>query len=348
MAERPLNAWVLSDGRPGHYNQARGILQALRRIRPVEVSWIDAKLRLGLARNLLRSVLNGSQAPRSLWPLRLVYRFDALPETRCDLIVSAGGKTSFANAWLAAVLKVPNLYAGSLRGLSARRFAVVLTLEPVPGAAANLVVPLPPSALDSDEADRLGAAFRRRLGPPGQRYWTLLVGGDGAGYRYAPEDWVALARLINSVARRHQIRWLLVSSRRTGRRAEALLKQHVDSSVRAAACWFQDREEYRAEAWLGAAEYIFVTEDSMTMLTEAASARRPIHSLRPATAAPAQRYEQALERFAGQGWLCRHRIADLAGQPETLNAQHCQPLAASPTQWLADRLRERLGLTESL
>ena len=73
MAERPLNAWVLSDGQPGHYNQARGIVRALRRIRPVEVSRINAELRLGLARGLLRSVLNRNRAPVSLWPLRLAY-----------------------------------------------------------------------------------------------------------------------------------------------------------------------------------------------------------------------------------------------------------------------------------
>jgi mitochondrial fission protein ELM1 len=344
MAERPLRVWVLSDGQPGHYNQSRGMIQALRRTGPVDVSWISAKLRLGLARNLLRSVLNRDQAPRSLWPLRLAYRFDALPGAGCDLIVSAGGKTSFANAWLAAVLAVPNLYAGSLRGLSAQRFSLVLTLEPVPGAASNLVVPLPPSAIDSDQVEPLGRRFRQQLGDPDQHYWTLLLGGDGAGYRYTQGDWLCLARLINTLARRHDIRWLLVSSRRTGRRAEALLSEHVDAACVARACWYQSGDEYQAEAWLGAAERVFVTEDSMTMLTEAACARRPVHSLKPETAQPAQRYEQALQRFAAQGWLCRRRIAELADQVEALDAQQCQALAGSPTEWLADRLRERLGL----
>ena len=191
-------------------------------------------------------------------------------------------------------------------------FAVVLTLEAVPGTASNLVVPLPPSAIDSDEVEQLGAAFRRQLGPPGQRYWALLLGGDGAGYRYTQADWLCLAALLSSLARRHDIRWLLVSSRRTGRRAEALLKGHADAACVAHACWYRDRDEYRPEAWLGAAERVFVTEDSMTMLSEAACALRPVHSLRPATAAPAQRYEQALQRFAGQRWLCRHTIAELA------------------------------------
>ena len=214
----------------------------------------------------------------------------------------------------------------------------------VAGAAGNLVVPLPPSAIDPDQVEQLGAALRRQLGPPGQRYWALLLGGDGAGYRYTQADWLCLAALVNSLARRHDIRWLLVSSRRTGRRAEALLKGHVDAACVAHACWYRDRDEYRPEAWLGAAERAFVTEDSMTMLSEAACALRPVHSLRPATAAPAQRYEQALQRFAGQRWLCRHRIAELADRVEALDAQHCQALAASPTQRLADQLRERLGL----
>jgi len=344
MAERPLRICVLSDGEPGHYNQSRGIVQALRLLGPVDDSWLDVRLRVGLARTPLRSVLNRNQAPRSLWPLRLAYRIDELPDVGYDLIVSAGGRTSFANAWLAAVLEVPNVYAGSLRGLSPGLFSVVLTLEPVPGAASNLVLSLPPSAIDADQVEPLGHGFRLQLDGPDQRYWTLLLGGDGAGYRYARGDWLSLARLINTLARWRDIRWLLVSSRRTGRRAESLLRKHVDATCVARACWYQGGDEYRAEAWLGAAERIFVTEDSMTMLAEAACARRPVHSLCAASAAPDQRYEKALQRFAAQGWLCRHPIAELADKPETLDAQRCRALAASPTQWLAEQLRQRLGL----
>ncbi len=344
MAERPLRVCVLSDGQPGHYNQSRGVLQALRRLRPVEEAWFNMQLRVGLARRLLRGVVNRDPPPRSLWPLRLAYRFERLPGADCDLIVSAGGKTSFANAWLGAVLRVPNLYAGSLRGLCARRFSVVLTLEPVQGAASNLVVPLPPSAVDWDQVEQRGGVFRQQLGVPGQRYWTLLLGGDGAGYRYAQADWLQLARLVNTLAARHGIRWLLVSSRRSGRVAETLLRQHVDAACVARTCWYRDGDAYQAEAWLGAAERVFVTEDSMTMLTEAACARRPVHSLRPARAAPGARYEQALQRFCARGFLCRHTLAQLAARPELLDVQACRVLDGSPTQWLAEQLRERLGL----
>ena len=345
MAECPLRVCVLSDGQPGHYNQSRGVLQALRQIRPVEASWFGAELRVGLARNLLRVALNSGRSPRTLWPLRLAYRLEGLPGRECDLVLSAGGKTSFANAWLAGLLKVPNLYAGSLRGLSAQRFSVVMTLEPVPDAPGNLVVPLPPCAIDADQVEQQGAALRLQLGAPAQRYWTLLLGGDGAGYRYAKADWQALARLVNALAARRGIRWLLVTSRRTGGRAETLLQQRLEPSLLAGACWYGRADRYRREAWLGAAERVFVTEDSMTMLTEAACALRPVHSLRPAVAAPDARYRQALQRFAERGFLCRHDLAQLAECPELLAPERCRALDESPNRWLAEQLRARLGLS---
>jgi mitochondrial fission protein ELM1 len=340
-----LRICVLSDGHPGHYNQSRGIVRALRSIRPVEECWIDAQLRFGLARNLLRGYLNRGRSPASLWPLRVFYRLRGWPGAGCDLIVSAGGRTAFANAWLAAVLRVPNLYAGSLRGLSAQRFSVVLTLEAVQGAASNLVVPVPPSAIDDQRVEREGAEFRARLNGQGERYWTLLVGGDGAGYRYAQDDWRRLARLADTLAARYGVRWLLVSSRRTGRRAEALLKQHIEARHVAAACWYGAGDGYQPEAWLGAAERVFITEDSMTMLAEAIHARRPVHSLRPVCAAPGARYERALQGFVAGGMLCRHGVAELLRQPGLPDARQCHAPGAAPNRWLAEQLRQRLGLT---
>ena len=343
MAEQALRVCVLSDGQPGHYNQSRGILAALRRIRPVDEFWFTLDLRLGLLRNPLCRYLN-RRRPRALWPLRLFYRSRALPGAGCDLLVSAGGKTAFANAWIARVLDVPNVYAGSLRGLSAGGFSVVLTLEPVDGAANNLVVPLPPSPVDAERVERLGAGFRAQLGAAQQGYWTLLLGGTGAGYRYTKADWLTLARLTNRLAAQHGIRWLLVSSRRSGSAAQRLLERQVHGAAIAATCWYGQGNEYRAEAWLGAAQRVFVTEDSMTMLTEAVYARRPVHSLRPAQAAPGRRNEQALQRFAARGLLCRHNLAELEDKTELLDMTRGKVIEACPTQWLAEQLGRRLGL----
>ncbi|MFQ5644228.1 MAG: hypothetical protein ACE5FQ_11105, partial [Thiogranum sp.] len=146
---KPLRVWVLSDGQPGHYNLSRGVLDALRRLRPVQEFRVNTRLRIGLGRNILRLILNRVRAPLSYNLLKLFYAIDELPEQDCDLIVSAGGKTSFANAWLARLKQVPNVFTGSLRRLSPGHFSAVLTLESPDDSPVYLSLELPPSALDA-------------------------------------------------------------------------------------------------------------------------------------------------------------------------------------------------------
>ncbi len=341
MADAGLRVWVLSDGQAGHYNQSRGIVRALETLQPVETDWIDMRLRAGLVRTLLRRRLNRMRRPDNLRFLKACCRIDELPGPRCDVLVSAGGKTSFANAWLAAYLDVPNIYAGSLRGLDPALFSAVLTLEAVAGADNNLVLPLPPSPIDATSVATAGATLRARLGSPQQRYWTLLVGGAGAGYRYDRLDWLALRELLKSLSERHGIRWLIASSRRTGRIAEQMLRDGM-GSCSAMQSWYAGGDSFQIEEYLGAADQVFVTEDSMTMLTEAICSQRPVHSLAPRSAQPAACFDQALQRFSNQGWLCRHRIEELAMQPESLGQQKCRVLRGSPTADLAERLRRFL------
>ncbi|MGD8843051.1 MAG: ELM1/GtrOC1 family putative glycosyltransferase [Gammaproteobacteria bacterium] len=321
QAARPLRVWVLSDGQPGHYNLSRGIVAALALRHSVEEYWLDVRLRAGLARNVMRGLLNHRPSPPPIGWLRLFYLLSALPETPCDVIVSAGGKTSFANAWLAGHLRVPNIFAGSLRRLSPRLFDVVLTLEPVePPAPNNLVVALPPSAVDAVQVNRAGQALRKELNLTGQGIWTLMAGGDGAGYRYHASDWRQLAQVLNRLASEHGIRWLLLGSRRTGAVAEELLSEHIEARHVAASRWYRQADAGGIDAWLGAAARIFVTEDSMTMITEALYSGRPVTSLRPVSVSATPRYTNMIERFANEGWIQRYAIEELAVGRETLDS----------------------------
>lgn len=346
-ARSPLRVLVLSDGQPGHFNLSRGVVAALRRIQPVQESRVTMRLRVGLARNLLRVYLNGVHRPASPAWLRLFYRMNHFPADACDLIVSAGGKTSFANAWLAKRMGVPNVYAGSLRRLSSGLFCVVLTLEPISGAASNLVLDLPPSAIDFDELQIQGEHFLQQLGMAEQRCWTVMIGGDGAGYQYRRQDWQNLLRMLDALARCYGIRWLLVSSRRTGKRVEQLLGPGMDKQLVAAQHWYGKGDACRVEAYLGAAERVFVTEDSMTMLTEAIYSRRPVVSLSPEHAVPSDRYAGMVKGFADRGYLCCYALAELAQHPQLLESKQCRVLKTSPLDGLAEQLAKRLGIIEN-
>ena len=96
------------------------------------------------------------------------------------------------------------------------------------------------------------------------------------------------------------------------------------------------------EEFLGAAERVFVTEDSMTMLTEAIHSQHPVYSLAPRQAAPDARFSGALHRFTEQGWLCRYRIDALLSHPERIEQQQFRLLSESPAVTLGERLASRL------
>ncbi|MEL0027110.1 MAG: hypothetical protein VW625_00375, partial [Perlucidibaca sp.] len=108
--------WVVSDGIPGHFNQSRGVVMTLSRHYDCEVSWIEMKLRAGIFRRVLRWLLNHTRQPLPTSMLSWFYRHEAMPDDRPDLLVGAGGKASFALAWLARATAAPAVFSGSLRG----------------------------------------------------------------------------------------------------------------------------------------------------------------------------------------------------------------------------------------
>ncbi len=345
MPGSPLRVWVLSDRQPGHYNQSRGIVAALRLRQPVEEYWLDVRLRVGLARNPMRWMLNHLSPPPSIRWLKLFYRIPALPPASCDLLVSTGGKTSFANAWLAQRLHARNIFAGSLRRLSPGLFNVVVTLDPMaPPTPSALLVALPPSAIDASQLAGQAQTLRGAYRLEGQTVWTLLLGGDGAGYRYCEQDWRQLAQLLNRLSAASGVRWLLLGSRRTGPVAERVIEQGVDRERVAAMCWYREGQNSGIGAYLGAADRVFVTEDSMTMLTEAICSQRPVVSLRPASVAPTRRYADMIGQFASNGWICRYAIDDLVAGRQRLGDKQCRLMETSPLQVLSAQLAERLHL----
>jgi mitochondrial fission protein ELM1 len=296
-------------------------------------------------RNLLRFYLNRvSTLPSPGW-LRLFYAMPDIPAQRCDLIISAGGKTSFANAWLGKRLGQPNMFIGSLRRLSPESFTVVLTMEPVnPPSAANLVLELPPSTVEEGVVRRQGEQLRQDLQLRDQRLYTVLLGGDGAGYRYSARDWEQLGQLLNVLGARHQARWLILGSRRTGAEAEQIIGATVDRGLIARSIWYEPGKSLDIGSYLGAAEQVFVTEDSMTMVTEAIYSQRPVISLRPESVSATRRYEAMMQRFADQCWICRYAVAALLEEPGQFTGLECSPLTVSPLDDLSEQLATRLQL----
>ncbi|MEC9252504.1 MAG: nucleoside-diphosphate sugar epimerase, partial [Pseudomonadota bacterium] len=88
-----LQVWLLSDGVPGHVNQARGLMYWMAKHQALKVIEIPLRLRAGvISRQILPVWTRRSRDP--LRALNWAYAID-YPTDRPDLIVSAGGNTAF-------------------------------------------------------------------------------------------------------------------------------------------------------------------------------------------------------------------------------------------------------------
>ena len=102
----PLKVIFLADTRPGHYHLAEGVIAALARLRPVEVTRILVHRRWIVPTRWLRRRINA----KSFYPprmLRMAYRIDAEALPKADLVVSAGGRDADAEYLRDAVSRHP-------------------------------------------------------------------------------------------------------------------------------------------------------------------------------------------------------------------------------------------------
>ncbi|GAB2509719.1 ELM1/GtrOC1 family putative glycosyltransferase [Microbulbifer agarilyticus] len=293
-----LNICLLSDGIPGHVNQAHGFVDWLREagFHP-QVQVIECTPKTKWLRPLLASASNIATGPGVITRTILAsHRLQPFPQ-QPQLILSAGGNTRFANTALAQFWTCPNVFLGSPRKLAPHTVSALLTLEPSPGFTHNnLVVDFAPARISSKK--------------PSPNTWALLLGGNGSGYQYELQDWQAILQWAQNCAKKNQIRWLVAGSRRSPTALRELSKKILSEAHGHQHCWPEGGGEPLAER-LPKAKQVVCTEDSMSMLCEAINLPRPLLSLRPGQVTPPPRYQQAIEKFAQRGYLQRARISEL-------------------------------------
>jgi uncharacterized protein len=237
--------WRLSDGKPGHDNQSRGLIRALGRLTALECH-----------------ELNGRDAGRpALWPTIAAWfrPGQGLPDPA--LLIGAGHATH-----------LPMLAARMARGGR----AVVLMKPSLPLRWFDLCLipehdrpPLRDNVLVTQgvlNTVRASDGVRPGIG-------LILVGGPSSHHRW---DGPALVRMVRTILDAHpRVAWRIVDSRRTPACTRHLLRAIPLSTGAAPNCEWVPHEETGPE-WLSTAlaeaGTVWVTEDSVSMLYEALSA----------------------------------------------------------------------------
>jgi mitochondrial fission protein ELM1 len=341
-----LTIWIVSEGSPGHVSQSQGLAAALGTLTKVRVEQLECRARLnGVARSVVRTWVGTGGRPLPEWFSRRWAGLGKVPTGRPDMILSSGGKSVFAARTLAARYDAPYVFIGERKPYPSEWFHTVLTPSARETGPNDVCIDLIPTQVTRASVERAAAKWTER---PSGRLWALVVGGASVSHRYVDSDWDALAAGLNTLGRAHGVRWLVTTSRRTGAPAEARLKTGVDPAVIASAVWWAEKPERKMQAFLGAAEAVLVTQDSVTMVTEAVSSGRPVIVVRPERVEipPGGFMTDYFGRLEQRGWIRRSGIGELVAQPveAARRLAETRPITSDLVDGLAAVVKERLKL----
>ncbi len=264
--ERPLTIWAVSDGRAGIEAQVVGLANAVARKRPAVV--------------VVKKIAWKSWIGRLPWWLTLFPRRFLTPET--DLA------PPWPDIWIAAGRATLPLSI-RMKRWSGRKTYVVQVQDPrMPTRLFDLVVPPKHDRLEGDNvfpitgspgrvnAERMAGDLKRfeaQLDALPRPRVAVIIGGKSKAHDISPERAAAMAREIELPVLQEGGSIMVSFTRRTPEPAQNILQarlKHLPGVI------WDGQGDNPYFAYLAAADYIVVTEDSTNLATDAASTGKPV------------------------------------------------------------------------
>lgn len=256
--------WIITEGAAGMESQCRGLAEALgltpvyKRVNP-RLPWL--LLPVDHWPCPFRALGPGSDRLEPPWP---------------DLIIACGRKS------VAFTLAIKRASGG-------RTFTVYIQDPQIAPTAFDLVaaphhdrvmgpnVMTTRGALHPVSAAKLteaAAHFGNRLPALPHPLIAVLVGGPNGRNRLTPEDTAGIADMLAATARRYGAGLLVTPSRRTGAENERVLRERLKDVPAYVWDWAGENPYL---GFLALADYILVTFDSVSMVTEACATGKPVY-----------------------------------------------------------------------
>ena len=266
--------------------------------------------------------------PSSLWPRPLKALSEKPDLLSNDLVFSVAGKGGVVGAAMHRngqhVVQIQNPRVRS------DRFDLVIANYHDEIDGSNVL--LSRTALHGLTAAKLAEARARwgdRLNVSDRPLLAVLVGGANGRFRFGREEAESFADRLASVARRTGASLFITTSRRTGPEATAVLRDAVES-VRGTLWSGGEDNPYRG--LIACADWLIVTADSVSMVSEAVASKAPVYVQRlPGKSRRIGLFLETLEKCG--------RIRGFEGELEQWDAL---PLDDTPV--VAGQMCERLGL----
>ncbi len=272
------DVWLLCDDRPGNVTQALGLAEALG------LPFVNRRLAFRRCAGWQVPVTSALWSGAFGWPTRIGLdsaNSDPLMPPWPRLILAAGGRCAPIARWIRA-----RSNGATTVIVLGRKAALCTTGVDLAIAPRTARLPLDPRRIETDAPlhrlrrsalDRAAASHAPFAGAPRPRI-ALIVGGSAGRHRFGAADAIELAEHSLALARRSGGSLFVTTSRRTGDEATEALVRRLgrDPCLRELHRFRAAGDDNPYAALLGGADVLIVTEESESMLAEAASTGRPV------------------------------------------------------------------------
>ncbi|MBK1882503.1 mitochondrial fission ELM1 family protein [Luteolibacter pohnpeiensis] len=307
--------WILDEGSQGHVVQSRGLVRELAKFVPIEVT--EVPIQCSVPRRFRRSLVKRLlRMQRKMWMFRLLHPRMELPDETPELIISSGPHSFAALAFLSKFYQCPSVFVqGTIR---VPQGSVTCTLRPdSDGSRADIIrIPLLFNEITPEVIANGKIAYETRTGREKSAPLKALFIGESSGkIEFSASDWDHLIDYINQSWRRDGIQWLVSTSYRTRLELEDKLRENIEPAALFDAVWYSREPRKITREFLGMADQVLVTMDSLTMMTEAIASGRPVQVVSPADHQfdPADSHHRYIQGLIDSGLV--HLL--IPGKPES-------------------------------
>ena len=255
-----ISCWIITEGMAGTENQCLGVAESL-----------------GVSAKILRVTLTQPWKSLSPW-LGFEQAFTFSPRLPTsgwpDLLIVSGRKSIAAARYIKKQShgKTFTVFIQDPR-ISPKEFDLVIAPEHDPVTGDNVVkTTAAPNRITSDKITQAANSFAALRDMPSPRI-AVLIGGNSKAHRLTS---FIVEKLCTHLAALTQS-LMITTSRRTGAENEEMLRHHLSGHHNV---YFWDHQgENPYFAMLALADIIMVTNDSASMLSEAATTGKPVYAI---------------------------------------------------------------------
>jgi mitochondrial fission protein ELM1 len=282
-----MRAILLSDGKPGHYNQSLGVIE---RMPECEYHWIDVKFRSKQRDNLLRVLIRLFGRFRlSRWLIKaclhMALQQDILDEIYAiepDFILSTGSSVAAPNLLIGQLFdaKTVTCRRPSPVGIHHFDLAILPRMYWPRRNRSNVCKTLGvPNRVCPEKLETQRKELRADLGLSDQRRIGVLIGGEDRYDIITQTTAVRLIEVLQQFATKRDKQLLLTTSRRTPLSVENLISKRLANNQHCPILVLAHGESALTDpvgTIFALSDVVIVTEDSFSMVCEAASSGKRV------------------------------------------------------------------------